>query len=580
MIMKIKYTDLPIKRKIMILIFILIFSVSIFSLIALQIAFRSYDEQLYDKSADILNLSYKNIENELKQVENISYNIIGDAQIQEYLGVLDTNVSTYDTHRIVNDLDNILLNYAITKKYITSINIINNSGIQVIAGIDTKKITNSQLEEIQIKTSEEKGRVVLIPPNNENQDFILARQIRKTKDLSLKPLGTLCIKVDMDQIVNMVYDLKEDKNELYIRDNSQIIYPYGNQIKNNIHLEKVFSGSKGYDIVTINNTKKFVSYLKSDYSQWIYINIISYDNIYNSIITVRRRIISFYIILFIIYVFLASGFSRSITKPIEKLAKKMKKVENEEFDINIKEYIDYEGDNEIKHLNKDFEIMLSKIDKLIEENYKKKLVIKDTQYKALQAQINPHFLYNTLDSINWMAKVNYQEDISEMVKALGNLLRNSLSKNDHLITIGEELNLLKDYIKIQTFRYEERLQFIMNVHEEILSYCIPKLVLQPIVENSIKYGLDKMIEGCKIEIKSVLHKDCIEIRIIDDGPGMDEHVLEKIKNDEVRSKGNGIGLKNIDDRIKMLYGIEYGLYINSKLEKGTTISMYIPYKMG
>lgn len=235
-----------------------------------------------------------------------------------------------------------------------------------------------------------------------------------------------------------------------------------------------------------------------------------------------------------------------------------------------------ERNDEIGVLQRDFTIMIQKIDTLIKDDYTKQILIKDAQLKALQAQINPHFLYNTLDSINWMAKLNQQRDISVMVESLGNLLRSAISGKEPIITLKEEVQLLKDYLTIQKMRFGDRLQFQLEIDQQWLSLKIPKLILQPIVENSINYGLENTLGICRITVKAVPDSDCLNITVIDNGPGIPDELLKKLAQGEVKPKGSGIGLQNIDHRIKLIFGEEFGLSVTSELGVGTKVLIRIP----
>ncbi|OYP00499.1 sensor histidine kinase, partial [Lachnotalea glycerini] len=177
----------------------------------------------------------------------------------------------------------------------------------------------------------------------------------------------------------------------------------------------------------------------------------------------------------------------------------------------------------------------------------------DTQYRALQAQINPHFLYNTLNSINWMIKSNENEDASRMILSLGTLLRVALSSNT-VSTVLEELELVEDYIFIQKFRYGKRVEFIIKKCSGLELFKIPSMSIQPLVENAIFYGVENSLQPCTIEIKLDKEEDYLNIIVSDNGMGMEDDLLEKVKNFQVKTTGNGIGLKNIKERLTLLSG--------------------------
>jgi two-component system sensor histidine kinase YesM len=238
------------------------------------------------------------------------------------------------------------------------------------------------------------------------------------------------------------------------------------------------------------------------------------------------------------------------------------------------------SNDEVGKLHETFQGMTQQIDELVNENLSKQLTIKETEFKALQAQINPHFLYNTLESINWLAKMNDQDQISKMVEALGFLLRNSISLKRKLIQIEDELNIVKNYIVIQKYRFEERLDFNIQVDSDLFDVYIPKLTLQPLVENAIHYALENMVDVCKIRIYSVVNKDYFQLIVEDNGPGMEPSFLEKLKKGEVKTRGQGIGLANIIDRIKLSFGNDYGVEIESEPNNGAKIILVLPYDRG
>jgi two-component system sensor histidine kinase YesM len=232
--------------------------------------------------------------------------------------------------------------------------------------------------------------------------------------------------------------------------------------------------------------------------------------------------------------------------------------------------------DEVGQLKRTFRMMIQQINELITENYSKQLTIKETQFKALQAQINPHFLYNTLESINWLAKSNGQPQISKMVESLGFLLRNSISLKEALITVEEELDIVMNYITIQRFRFEERLVFELDVPADARALLLPKLTLQPLIENSIHYALESMLEPCHIRIWTKREQGRLILVVEDNGPGMEEGLLEQVRKGEAPTRGSGIGLRNIEERIILAFGEGYGVSVESEQEQGTRVSVIIP----
>lgn len=210
---------------------------------------------------------------------------------------------------------------------------------------------------------------------------------------------------------------------------------------------------------------------------------------------------------------------------------------------------------------------------VIEQEKKRK-----SEFESLQAQINPHFLYNTLDSIIWMVESNRYQEATSMVTALANLFRISLSKGKNIITIREEIEHAQNYLYIQKIRYKNRFQVKIDITPEIYEFSTIKLIVQPLLENAIYHGVEYMDGEGEITIKGYLKDDDIYIDVIDNGLGMPEEEINLILNDNnrVHKKGSGIGLSNVHQRIQLYFGPKYGLLIDSELDEGTTVHIHLP----
>ena len=203
-----------------------------------------------------------------------------------------------------------------------------------------------------------------------------------------------------------------------------------------------------------------------------------------------------------------------------------------------------------------------------------------SEMDALQSQINPHFLYNTLESITWMVEAKKNLDAVFMISELAKLLRISLSKGRTVIRISDEIQHSRSYMNIQKVRYKERFQIEFDIDEEINEYCTVKLIVQPILENAIYYGVGNMDEddGGKITIRGEKKDDDIYISVEDNGMGMNEDIVENIlkDNNKVPKHGSGVGLINVHSRIQLMFGNEYGLEVYSEPDEGTRIVIHIP----
>ena len=207
---------------------------------------------------------------------------------------------------------------------------------------------------------------------------------------------------------------------------------------------------------------------------------------------------------------------------------------------------------------------------------KEEIALRKTELRALQAQINPHFLYNTLDSIAWMCEEGRNGDAVEMVNALARLFRISISKGHELIPVEKEVEHAKSYLQIQKFRYKNQFQYSFDVQESCLCYYCNKITLQPIIENAIYHGLNRMIDEGFIEIRIYEDGDDVVFTVEDNGVGMTKEQCDRILHREVKGQTGGIGIKNVNDRVKIYFGEQYGITIESELDEGTKVSIRMP----
>ena len=264
-------------------------------------------------------------------------------------------------------------------------------------------------------------------------------------------------------------------------------------------------------------------------------------------------------------------FSRVFTKPANQLADAMGEFEK---DAESFAFVQVRGTSEIASLSDSFGHMVVQIQKLMEKVREEEISLRKTELNALQAQINPHFLYNTLDSIAWMCEEGRNRDAVEMTNALARLFRISISKGYELIPLEKELQHAESYLKIQKFRYKSQFTYTVDADPECLKYLCNKITLQPIIENSIVHGLDMVDEG---EIRIGIHPDGddVVLTVEDNGVGMTEEQCREILHREAGDR-TGIGIKNVNDRIRIYFGKGYGLTITSELDVGTRVVIRIP----
>ena len=271
---------------------------------------------------------------------------------------------------------------------------------------------------------------------------------------------------------------------------------------------------------------------------------------------------------------------KAVLRQFYKILQAIQKVQTGNLDVVIENC----GTDEMGELGKQFNKMLSEIKQLMEDDLNRELLVKNSEIKALQNQINAHFIYNVLESIKMMAEIEEKYEISDAITSLGKLLRYSMRWNSPNVKLEDEIEYIKNYLKLINLRFDYEIYLSLNISEDIYSQQIPKMSLQPIVENAIYHGIEQMAEDTNIYIKGIVEDNCCMIEVSDAGNGMSEEELENLykkisgETETESSSGNGIGLKNVQDRIKMNFGEEYGMEIASQKDCYTKVTIRIPFR--
>jgi len=330
-----------------------------------------------------------------------------------------------------------------------------------------------------------------------------------------------------------------------------------------------------------------VSYTTISETGWKVITYVPLNILYRDAYALRRNLI----LLCAVTVIILSAFNLSIAmsfiNPINRLVKGMKMVQKDNRIVYID---DEEREDEIGFLNKTFNEMSREINHLVNWVYREQITRKEAELKALQSQINPHFLFNTLESINWMARLNNVPEISEAVTDLSDLLEASIGREDRLITVEEEFRYSDKYISIIKMRFEDKIEFKKEILNGAGKVKIPRLLIQPLVENAVYHGIDKLRGKGEITLRAYIEGDRLVIVVMDTGPGIDSVELDALnrrlsldndtyfKNLRTETR-QSIGTENVNRRIKLFYGDNYGLKIESEKGKFTRVIVSIPANM-
>lgn len=574
------FRNVGIHHKIVVLISMLLLVSFIIFAVVLSYVFHMYDDQIYKKTSEVLNMSSKSIENQLKEMEQLTFNVLSDEQLQQYLRQLEQDTSVYNKTVLRKKITNRLIAFAGSEKYVYSMMLIDNQNNVMAAG--NREGVPEQLRPVLVDLAQRmNGSNAWYAAGSSS--LLATRQIKSFKDstFTLKRLGTLVVRIRIDRIVNdRVQD--EDSGQLMITDGHQIIYPE-TALLSNAEIQSELRFQQPYRIDSYEQGSFFTAQVSSEYTGWTYLHATPFDQMFRKTKLIKQFVTAIFIIILLIGLTLGVRLSGSITMPIQQLIRNMRKIEHGNLD-KLEEAslgaVPLSTHHEVNILHRTYTMMIRRIRELIDENYTKQLLVRETELKALQSQINPHFLYNTLMSVNWLAKVNKQHKISLMVESLATLLRNALTFQEQLIPLHKELDIVHSYLTIQKIRFEDRLVFRLDIEEGTELALIPKLTIQPLVENAIQYALEPNIGPCEIVIIVRQIDGIIDIRVEDNGPGMSAEFLEKLRTGQVTSGGQGIGLKNIKDRLELTFGAPWGIELISELLVGTTVHVSVPFVKG
>jgi two-component system, sensor histidine kinase YesM len=351
------------------------------------------------------------------------------------------------------------------------------------------------------------------------------------------------------------------------------------------HQQLIFSGLKkeeNIDVLdnsygsfkqSINNEESLLTIKSVGYTNWKVIGISYLDELSAAKKDVTNFSLWILIIAIILVLLIVTLISAKITKPIKQLDKYMKRVEEGNFDIHV----EIKGDKEVVHLSKTFNLMMARIRQLMDQIVLEQEAKRKSELNALQAQINPHFLYNTLDSIVWMAENGKSQDVITMVTSLARLFRISISRGKNVITVKEELEHARNYLTIQKVRYKSKFNFQIEAEEEVLQCKTLKLLIQPIIENALYHGIEYMVEEGFIKVSASIAEGKLLFQVSDNGLGMKREILENILSyNSTNTGGSGVGVKNVHERVQLCYGEQYGIKVESELEEGTTVRIWLP----
>lgn len=392
--------------------------------------------------------------------------------------------------------------------------------------------------------------------------------------------GVLLVDMDFSSISRMMKQINEVSNGQYYYlcdNNGQIIYhPRQIQISDGICKENSSVAASYKDGVydeEFEGVRRKVIINTISYTGWKLVGVIPYSLFSHEMINIRYFIGMVILLMAMMLIIINRVVTQRISRPILKLNHSVM-----EYEAGKKPEIYIGGSSEIRHLGYSIQSSYEKSEELMQEIVWEQNERRKSELDALQSQINPHFLYNALDSITWMIEGERNDEAAFMISQLAKLFRISLSQGHTIISVRDELQHAKSYMNIQRIRYKDAFSVTFDVDPELEEYCAVKLTLQPILENSINYGVDPMDDCGEILIRVKKEEDLLVLSVEDNGIGMSKEEVSLLLTDSNRKRkhGSGVGLVNINNRLQILFGKEYGLFIESEPDEGTRVSIRIP----
>ena len=387
-------------------------------------------------------------------------------------------------------------------------------------------------------------------------------------DLNYSAISELC---DQNNIGNRGYAFILDA------EGNIVYHPQQQQLYNELQTENIsliLEANSDTVLTGKGKNERLYTLSRSVKTGWTTVDCVNVDELLKESNKAQSIYVLIAAALVIVALFLTRFIAGTITSSIQRLRDSMARVQEGDFDIpDVVET----SENEIGSLTRSFNVMTRRIRELMDQNVRDQEAKRKSELKALQSQINPHFLYNTLDSIIWMAEGKKNEEVVLMTASLARLLRQSISNEDEVVPIAQEVEYARGYLTIQKMRYKDKMEFQIDVDPAILHINLIKLVLQPVIENAIYHGLKYKESKGLLIVKGFMKNGNAVLQVIDNGVGMDEETLAHIYDrHKVNYQSNGVGVYNVQKRLQLYYGSAYGITYESKVGVGTTATITIP----
>ncbi len=560
---------------------LILLALVIFYQISLQYTEKAVLENSIDYSVKLVNQVNSDIDFYINYMLNISAMMILDDDIQDYLSEGAKLEETEDRERILTQFRTVIE----TRDDIANIAVISRDGKSVINRGNDRINPNVELENVEWFQDALNAQGYLLSSSHvqyvidNNYKWVVTLSHPVYLDGKAEPAGVFFIDLNYRLLRDLCENnsLGQNSYVFIVDDQGRIIYhPKQQLLLRNLTTEKideVMRRGEGYFIAGEGKERQLYTISKSEQTGWSVVGVVSLS----SLMPLQNETKLMYLLLaaglILFGILFAMVLTGAITKPIGELCDAMRQVERGNFE---KASIKNIPGNEIGVLGNSFNIMISRIHQLMDENIREQQQKRKSELKALRNQINPHFLYNTLDSIIWMAEGGKNKEVVMMTSSLAKLLRQSISNEEEMIPLWKEIEYTKSYLTIQKMRYKNKLEFSMEISPDIREERILNLILQPIVENAIYHGIKNKAGKGLIQITGRIQEDDILLEVADNGVGMTQDMVQHIfdmSREYEKKKNGGVGIYNVHLRIRLYYGEKYGLTFLSKEGEGTVVKI-------
>ncbi len=524
-----------------------------------------------------------NIQTYIGNMQSISALVLENGDLQRYLSL--NNPDTPEGAALKKQLNEFFHSIVSSRNDIASIAFIGSNGAAVSDRSDANLKDYNQLarQEWFKQAKNADGKVVI---SSSHVQHIYAHEYRWVVSISrllkgtagLPKSGVLLVDLNYNVINNLCQQILLGKRGyVFVLDPSGdlIYHPQQQLIYSHLKSEDIerILNSKDSKLESVQDKVKKIYTIRTTKFGWKIVGVTYPDELVGNKREIQFSSAMWGILSLLVALAISVILSFTLTKPIKNLESHMKQVEKGDFDTRV----EIASPNEIGKLARTFNLMIAKIKELMNQIVAEQEMKRASELKALQAQIKPHFLYNTLDSIIWMAEMGKMDKVVEMTSALSRLFRSSIGKGEELVPISVELENIQNYLTIQSIRYKNKFTYEIDVDPAILNCKILKIILQPLVENAIYHGIKHKIDIGHIRITGQKADGMVRIAVSDDGPGMDTARIKAVLAAPwTQEEGKSVGLSNVNHRLQLYFGESYGLDFTSEPDDGTTVFVQFP----